>query len=141
MLQSWMGSDFTNDDLVKQSSVVEDYEHTLKNDTIIEGRKVFKIEMIPKPSAAVVWGKVLVYIEKEEFNQLLVKYYDDEDVLVNTLVLSDIKSMGGRIVPCHLEMIPADNPKQKTSIDYLELEFELDLKPSFFSMQNLKRIR
>ncbi|MBK5278198.1 MAG: outer membrane lipoprotein-sorting protein [Bacteroidia bacterium] len=141
MLQSWMGSDFTNDDLVKESSVVEDYSHTLKNDTLIDGRMAYQIELIPKPDAPVVWGKVLSFIDKKEFNQLLVRYYDEEGELVNTMVLSDIKSIGGRILPCRLEMIPAENAKQKTIIEYLELEFELNLKEDFFSMQNMKRVR
>ena len=76
MLQSWMGSDFTNDDLVKESSVVEDYHHTLKGDTTIKGVSCYKIELIPKTDASVVCGKVIAYIEKKEYNQLLEKYYD-----------------------------------------------------------------
>jgi outer membrane lipoprotein-sorting protein len=141
MLQSWMGSDFTNDDLVKESSVVEDYNHALKGDSVIEGRKVHKIEMIPKPNAPVVWGKVIAYIDKREYNQLLVKYYDEDEELINTLVLSEIKTMGGRSLPTKLEMIPADNPKQKTVIEYAALEFDIGLKEDFFSMQNMKRVR
>ncbi len=141
MLQSWMGSDFTNDDLVKESSMVEDYHHVLKGDSVIRGSEVYKIEMTAKPDAPVVWGKVVAYIDKKEFNQLLVKYYDEDDVLINTLVLSEIKPIGGRILPTKLEMIPADNPKQKTVIEYANLEFDLGLKEDFFSLQNMKRIR
>ncbi|MDH4089173.1 MAG: outer membrane lipoprotein-sorting protein [Cyclobacteriaceae bacterium] len=141
MLQSWMGSDFTNDDLVKESSVVEDYIHTLKQDTTIGGRVAYQIEMIPRPDAAVVWGKVTVFVDKAELNQLLVRYYDEDGSLVNTMVLSDIKPIGGRVLPCRLEMIPSDNPKQKTVIEYLDLEFDLNLEEDFFSMQNMKRVR
>lgn len=141
MLQSWMGSDFTNDDLVKESSVVNDYNQSLEGDSVINGMKVYKIKLIPKPEAAVVWGKVMAYIDKADFNQLLVKYFDEEGELVNTLVLSDIKNMDGRTLPTRLEMIPADNPKQKTVIEYLNLEFDIGLKEDFFSMQNMKRVR
>ncbi len=141
MLQSWMGSDFTNDDLVKQSSVVTDYRQTFEQDTVINGMECYKINMIPHEEAAVVWGKVLVYIEKEDFNQLLVKYYDEDGFLVNTMVLSNIKKMGDRTIPTHLEMIPADEPQNKTVIDYLQMEFDLEIKESFFSLQNMKRIR
>jgi len=141
MLQSWMGSDFTNDDLVKESSVVDDYTHTFRKDTVIDGRQAYQIEMIPKPEAAVVWGKVIVFVDKEELNQLLVRYFDEDGALVNTMVLSDIKPIGGRVLPCRLEMIPFDNPKQKTVMEYLELEFDLDIKEDFFSMQNMKRVR
>lgn len=141
MMQSWMGSDFTNDDLVKESSIVEDYNHTLKGDSVIQGREVYKIEMTAKPEAPVVWGKVIAYIDKKEYNQLLVKYYDEDGELINTLVLSDIKQIGGRTLPTKLEMIPSDNPKQKTVIEYQNLEFDIGLKEDFFSLQNLKRIR
>lgn len=141
MLQSWMGSDFTNDDLVKESSIVDDYTHTLEKDSAINGSPVYKIILTPKPDAPVVWGKIVCYVEKKEYNQLLVKYYDEDDYLVNTMVLSDIKNMGGRILPTRLEMIPADNPRQKTVIEYLNQEFNIGLKEDFFSMQNMKRVR
>ncbi len=141
MLQSWMGSDFTNDDLVKESSVVNDYTQTLEGDSIIHGMTVYKIVLIPKPDAPVVWGKVIAFIDKKEYNQLLVYYYDEEGELVNTMILSDIKNMGGRLLPTKLEMIPADNPNQRTIIEYQELEFDIGIDESFFSMQNMKRIR
>ena len=141
MLQSWMGSDFTNDDLVKESSIVNDYTHSLGKDSVIDGSSVYKVVLTPKPDAPVVWGKIVCYVEKKEFNQLLVKYFDEDDYLVSTMVLSDIRDMGGRILPTKLEMIPADNPKQKTVIEYLNQEFNIGLKEDFFSMQNMKRVR
>ena len=141
MLQSWMGSDFTNDDLVKESSVVTDYTHEFDQDSVISGTRVYKIILTPKPDAAVVWGKVICYIDKKEFNQLLVKYYDEDDILVNTLVLSNVRNLDGRMLPTRLEMIPAENPKQKTVIEYKSQEFNIGLKEDFFSMQNMKRVR
>jgi outer membrane lipoprotein-sorting protein len=141
MLQSWMGSDFTNDDLVKESSIVNDYNHSLGADTVINDLDCFKVILIPKPDAPVVWGKIIIYIDKTEYNQHLVYYYDEDNFLINTMVLSDIKNMGGRIIPTYLEMIPADEPQNKTVIEYLKMEFDLDLKQSFFSLQNMKRVR
>ena len=141
MLQSWMGSDFTNDDLVKESSIVNDYNHSLSADTVINNLDCFKVVLIAKPDAPVVWGKIIIYIDKTEYNQHLVYYYDEDDFLINTMVLSDIKSMGGRIIPTHLEMIPADEPDHKTVIEYLKMEFDLDLEQKFFSQQNMKRVR
>jgi len=141
MLQSWMGSDFTNDDLVKESSVVNDYDQRLGADTVINDITCYKVIMIPKPEAAVVWGKVIAFIEKKDFNELLVKYYDEDNILINTLVLSDIRRMGDRVIPTRLEMFPADDPGHKTVIEYSDLEFDLGLKESFFSMQKMKRVR
>ena len=141
MLQSWMGSDFTNDDLVKESSIVNDYEHILEGDSIINGMSVYKISMIPKSETAVVWGRVIVYIVKENYIQLLVKYYDEDDFLVNTMTLSNIQTMGGREIPTHMVMTPAEEPNNQTIIDYIEMEFDLDISESFFSLQNMKRVR
>lgn len=141
MLQSWMGSDFTNDDLVKESSIVNDYTHSLGADTVINKLDCFKVVLIPKPEAPVVWGKIIVYIDKTEYNQHLVYYYDEDNFLINTMVLSDIKTMGGRIIPTRLEMIPADEPQNKTVIEYFKMEFDLDLPQSFFSLQSMKRVR
>ena len=141
MLQSWMGSDFTNDDLVKESSIVNDYTHSLGADTVINELDCYKVILIPKPDAPVVWGKIVVYIDKTEFNQHLLYYYDEDGYLINTMVLSDIKTMGGRIIPTHLEMIPADEPQNKTVIEYFKMEFDLDLPQSYFSLQNMKRVR
>ena len=141
MLQSWMGSDFTNDDLVRESSIVRDYTHTLKGDTIIEDRDTWKIELIPNEDAAVVWGRIETYITKGDYLQMLVKYYDEDEYLINTMVMSDIRKIGGRILPTRMEMIPADNPKQRTVIIYKNIEFEIDIDSDFFSIQNMKRVR
>lgn len=141
MMQSWMGSDFTNDDLVRQSSIVTDYTHKLLGDTTLQSRSCWKIELTPKEDAPVVWGKVEAYIDKKDYLQLLIKYYDEDAYLVNTMILSDIKEMGGRSLPTHMEMIPADNPEQKTVIDYVARSFDAQQSEEFFSIQNLKRIR
>lgn len=141
MLQSWMGSDFTNDDLVRESSVVEDYTHALGPDSLIDGLPVYRIILTPKPAAPVVWGRIVAFIDKKEFNQHLVRYYDEDGILVNTLTLSDIRNIGGRILPTRMEMVPSENPRQKTVIEYQNLEFDIGIKEDFFSMQNMKRVR
>ncbi|MEQ9298315.1 MAG: outer membrane lipoprotein-sorting protein [Cyclobacteriaceae bacterium] len=141
MMQSWMGSDFTNDDLVNQSSIVVDYTHKLGGDTTIAGYDTWKITLYPKEEAAVVWGMLEMYITKEDYYQLLTKFYDEDEYLVNTMTMSDIKEVGDRTIPTRMEMIPAENPEQKTVIIYGDFEFDIDLQERFFSVQNLKTIR
>lgn len=141
MMQSWMGSDFTNDDLVKESSVVEDYEHEMLKDTVVAGYDAWKILLIPKEDAPVVWGKIEAYIDKGDYLQLLFKYYDEDGYLINTMELSEMKEMDGRLIPTVMEMIPAENPDQKTVITYKDIRFNEDIKPAFFSIQNMKRVR
>lgn len=141
MTQSWMGSDFTNDDLVKESSIVNDYDHVLKTDTVVNGYQAWKIDLIPKEDAAVVWGKIEAYVAKEEFIELLVRYYDEDGFLINTLILSNIREMDDRVIPTKMEMIPAENPDRKTVIEYRNIEFDVEITEDFFSMRNMKRIR
>lgn len=141
MLQSWMGSDFTNDDLVKESSIINDYTHVLVGDSIINDMEVYKIELTPKPDAAVVWGKIVTFIDKEEFNQHLVYYYDEDNFLINTMVMSDLKMMGGKLLPAKMEMIPTEEPENRTIIEYIDMQFDIGVTENFFSLQNTKRIR
>jgi len=141
MLQSWMGSDFTNDDLVRQSSIVEDYEHSIIGEETYEGYLCHKIELIPKPDAGVVWGKIIMLVSKEEYLQLKMDYYDEDDFLVKTMKGSKIKKLGGRIIPTYWEMIPEDEPGQKTVMEYNAIEFDKKIKQNFFSQQNMKRVR
>ncbi len=141
MTQSWMGSDFTNDDLVKESSIVNDYDHFIRGDTTITARDAWKIELIPKEGAPVVWGRILIYVSKADDIELLIKYYDEDDFLINTMILSDIREMGGRMIPAKLDMIPAENPEHRTVILYKDIQFDIGISEDFFSIQKMKRIR
>ena len=141
MMQSWMGSDFTNDDLVKQSSIVTDYVHAVIGVEMIEERECWIIEMIPKEEAAVVWGKVRIWIEKTEYLQLKVEFYDEDDYLVNTMFGKNIKMMGGRLLPSVLEIVPAEEEGKMTRIEQFDMVFDEPIDERFFSVQNMKRIR
>lgn len=141
MMQSWMGSDFKNDDLVRESSIVHDYEHSLASDTVINGYSAYKIVLTPHEFAPVVWGKIIAYIDQKDLLQLLTKYYDEDGYLINTLTFSEIKEMGGRIIPTTMEMVPTEEEGHKTIIEYKSMEFDLQIKDTFFSIQNAKRVR
>jgi outer membrane lipoprotein-sorting protein len=141
MSQSWMGTDFTNDDLVKESSVVDDYEHALVGEEMIGERQCFKIEMIPKEDAAVVWGKLITWIDQKDFLQLRVEFYDEFNELVNVMTGSEIKMIGGRLLPSKMEMVPADKEGHKTVIVYEDIIFDTPLKDDFFSIANMSRVQ
>lgn len=140
MMQSWMGSDFTNDDLVRQASVVDDYTHKILGSETLQDRDCYKIELKPKDNSAVVWGKVLLWIDKKDFMELKSEFYDEDNYLVNTMVGKNIKLLGGKILPSVMEVTPADNPGQKTVIEYLNLGFDKPIPDEFFSVQNMKRV-
>ncbi len=141
MMQSWMGSDFTNDDLVRESSLVKDYTHQLVGEEIINGFECYKAELIPLDDAPVVWGKVLMWISKVELHWLKAEFYDEDGYLVNTEILSDVKKMDDRVMPTRMEMIPADEEGNKTIIIFNDMKFNIKIDKSFFSQQNMKRIR
>ncbi len=140
MMQSWMGSDFTNDDLVRESSIVIDYVHNYLGEEDINGTSCWKLELNPKPEAPVVWGKIIVWIDKE-YNQLKVEYYDEDEYLVNIMNQSNIRKMDDREIPTHLEMIPADEEGKKTVINILSATFDDPIPENFFSQQNMQRVR
>jgi outer membrane lipoprotein-sorting protein len=141
MMQSWMGSDFTNDDLLKQSSIVKDYTHKILREEKSGGYDCYVIEFTPKPDAAVVWGKIIMWISKDKYLQMKAEYFDETDELMNTMTASKVKDVGDRFIPTHMEMVPADEPGNKTIFEYSDIKFNLPINESFFSKQNMKRVR
>ena len=141
MMQSWMGSDMTNDDLVKESSIVEDYDHQITGSETIEGYDCHIIELIPHEDAAVVWGKIVSWVSKEEYFTMKNEYYDENGYLINRETLSKIKNVGNRIMPTFFEMIPVDKEGHKTTMEFTTMEFDININDDFFSIQNMKRIR
>ena len=141
MMQSWMGSDFTNDDLVKQSSIVKDYTHKILGKEIIREQECYKIELIAKEDAPVSWGKIISWITVDGFNTWKNEYFDEEDYLINTENASDIQQMGDRTLPSKYEIIPQENPGNKTTLIFKNMVFNKVIKDSFFSIQNMKRIK
>lgn len=140
MSQSWMGTDFTNDDLVKESSLVKDYVHRFIGDTLIDGRPCYKIESIPKPTTAVVWSKLLVCIDKKDYLELYTEFYDENGELINLMRANNIKMMDGRLIPTHFEMIPMDKKNQKTELIYNNILFNRPIDSKQFTIENMKRI-
>ncbi len=141
MSQSWMGSDFTNDDLVKMNSYVNQYTHKIIGEEVVESLNCYKLELIPKPDAPVVWGKVLAWISKEEFYQIKLEFYDEDDVLINRQESSDIRQFSDRKLPAKMVMTPVDEPGNQTIIEIFDNEFNIDIDESFFSQQNMKKVR
>ncbi len=142
MMQSWMGSDFTNNDLMKQNSIVTDYKHTFAGSEKLEGYNCAVINLDPLPNAAVVWGKIKMWIIKKNLITLKVEYFDTHGKLVKTETASQIKILGGRLLPSHLEMISNTKKGHKTIIDILHQEFNVKgIKQNFFSIQNMRNIR
>ena len=140
MGQSWMGSDFTNDDMVRQSSIVADYTHKIIAEEQVGEFNCWKIELTPKPNAAVVWGKIITWIDKN-YNIIKTQYYDEDNILVQTMENFDFKTFGDRQMPSRMEMTPADKKGQKTVVIVSKAQYNQQINDNFFSQQNLKTIK
>jgi outer membrane lipoprotein-sorting protein len=141
MSQGWMGSDYTNDDILKESSVVTDYTHEIVGEETIEGRLCYKIKMVAKENAGVVWGHQVRWIDKKDLLVLKAELYDEDGYLVRTELGSEINVMDGRVIPTRLELIPAEEKGNKTIVEIKDIKFNVSIEDSFFSQQNMKRLR
>ena len=141
MSQGWMGSDYTNDDILKESSVVNDYDHSIIGEEELDGRMCYKIKLVAKEDAAVIWGHQIRWIDKKDFLFLKSELYDEDAYLVRTETGSEIKIMDDRLIPTRIELIPTEEEDQMTIIEIKEIEFNAPIEESFFSQQNMKRVR
>ncbi|MBO73499.1 MAG: outer membrane lipoprotein-sorting protein [Flavobacteriales bacterium] len=141
MSQSWMGTDLTNDDLVKESSKVEDFKYKLLKDTVIDSLLCYQIELTPNEGTNIIWGKIKVYIDKKDFITLRNENYDEDGELVNVLKASEIKIMSGIKIATKLEMIPMNKKDSKTIMKIDKLDTNQQLNASFFTKQNMQRIK
>jgi outer membrane lipoprotein-sorting protein len=139
MMASWMGSHFTNDDLVKESRLIRDYFITISFEGERNGVAVYEFTLAPKPDAAVVWGKVILEVRQADLMPTWQRYEDEHGVLVRELTFSEYKMMGGRLVPTRMEMRPADKLGERTVVVYDELTFDAPLSDDTFSLRNLER--
>jgi outer membrane lipoprotein-sorting protein len=137
LLASWMGSDFTNDDVLKASSMSDDYSHKFGKDDEINGEMLKVIENNAKTDSKVMWPKIVTYASKKDCLPRVYRYYDKQNKLRRTLAFSEIKSFDGHKIPTHWEMVPEDDKTKKTIIDYKTVKFNTSFKSNHFSQKNL----
>jgi hypothetical protein len=138
MSASWMGSHFTNDDLVKESRFTQDYDFKIAHEGTRNGEEVVELACIPKPNAPVVWGKVEVVVRRKDYLPVLMRYYDEEFQLVRTMTFSNFKEMSGRYLPTVMLLVPEDKPSEKTQVSYDDIRFDVPLSDEVFSLRNLQ---
>ena len=141
MMQSWMGTDLKNDDMVKQSSIVTDYNHKLVGTEIVDGLECYKLELTAKEDASVVWGKILMWVDTKDFLQLKSEFYDEDEFLVNKIHATNIKMFGDRKLPSMIEFTTVDEPDNKTVLEYLNIVFDKDIPDAYFTTRYMKRLK
>ena len=140
MMGSWMGSHFTNDDLVKESRMEDDYDPSISFEGERDGMKIIEFTLTPKPDAPVVWGKIVAVVLADGYIPLKYYYYDEDMNIARTFIFSKVEQLAGRPRPKVMKVIPADKPKEYTEITYEELELGIPIDDDFFSIANLKRM-
>ena len=139
MLGSWMGSHFTNDDLVKESRLADDYTAAVTFEGERDSVAVIELTLTPRADAAVTWGKIVTVVRAEDTNPIQTVYYDEDGAPARTMKFTRIASLGGKTLPTVLEMVPADKPGEFTRLTYKELELGIEIPDSRFSLRSLKR--
>ncbi len=139
MMGSWMGSHFTNDDLVKESRLEDDYDFELVQKTAEDGALLYEITLLPKQEAAVVWGKIVITVQADDLVPVLEEFYDEDGELVRRMTFGNVTVLQDRTVPLTLKIVPVDKPEEYTEIIYEKLLFDIPIEDDFFSLQNLKR--
>ncbi|MGD0337523.1 MAG: outer membrane lipoprotein-sorting protein [Bacteroidota bacterium] len=139
MLQSWNGSDFTNDDLVRESNLNEDYEQKITGQDDVQGERCWKIELLPRPTAPVVWGRLLYWVRQADYLPATVEYYDEKGKLMRSMVYSDFKIMGGRKLPSRWEMVNKVKPGHSTTFELVDVTFDIPISNKIFSFRELER--
>jgi outer membrane lipoprotein-sorting protein len=140
MMSSWMGSDFTNDDLVKENTLRDDYKAILSNG---ENLKEYFITLTPKEKTVSIWGKIELYIDKKSLTPLRQIYYDEKNVKIRTMTFSDLQKKGQRLIPLTMTLTPHTKEKEghTTIIKYLKINFNPKIEDSIFTRRNLQKRR
>ena len=139
MLQSWNGSDFTNDDLVRESNLSKDYYQKIMGEEKVSGEETWKIQLIPKPDAPVVWGKLYYWVKKKNFLPSVVQYFDEKGNMIRYLVYSDVKNFHGKVIPSRWEMHNKKKEDHSTTIILKDIEFDVNIPVRIFSFRELER--
>ncbi len=139
MAEAWMGSDLTNDDLVKEASLSEDYDPQILR-TERAGKKTrYVLELKPKPGAPVVWGKIVISILLPGYIPEWAEYYDERGRLVRKITYSQVKRLGGRLLPTRMEVVPVDKEGYKTILFIKSIKFNIKIPPERFEVSNMPR--
>jgi outer membrane lipoprotein-sorting protein len=135
---NWMGSHFTNDDLMRESSYDEDYKGTVEAGER-EGQKIWRLILEPKPNAPVVYSKLVFEVTRRHWVPLRTEYYDEGEV-IRTMTYSKVEKVDGKRIPMVMTLKPADADDEMTRVTYEELEFDIEIDDRMFSRRGLRRV-
>ena len=136
---SWMGSHFSNDDLVKQNRMSEDFKFEISFRGEREGKSVVEVTCIPNEDAVIVWGKIVVNADAKTLDPFRIEYFDEDLALARTMKFTEPKVFGQRTVPSVIRVVPAEAPSEYTEVRYHDVDFDATVADSMFTKRALKR--
>ena len=137
MMSSWMGSDFTNDDLVKEFSLFEDYRYETATVEDPDPDLIY-INCIPREDLPIVWGNIIIAARRSDHIPIWQRYYDEKGELMRVMEYSEVREFDGRRLPSVMAMVPQNKEGHKTIMRYTSLSFNIDLGDDVFSLRNLR---
>ena len=140
MMGSWMGSDFTNDDLVKESSMLDDYTYERITPADAQPDHLY-IQLLPKEDSPIVWGKLIVAIRASDRVPVWQHFYDETGRLTRVMNFKEIKAFDGKTIPSVMEMIPQNKEGHKTVVRFVDAAFDKQIDEKVFTRRNLQRRR
>jgi outer membrane lipoprotein-sorting protein len=138
MMGSWMGSHFTNDDLVKNSRLIRDYDIDVSFEGARDGAQVYEFSLTPKPDAPVVWGRVVYLVRQADLLPVWARFYAEDGALKSTIAFTDAATLDGHLVPTRMRITPQDKPGEFTEMRYVSLDFDVEIPPKLFSLGSLR---
>ena len=138
MLSSWMGTDFTNDDLVKESSLYDDFEARV--DRRSESPAGWWLRLDARPGVVGRWARIDLLVSDERL-PVEERHYDRKGRLARTMTFDEVRPLGGRRLPARVMLVPTDAEGQRTEMRYLEVVFDVKVPDDTFSLSRLERGR
>jgi outer membrane lipoprotein-sorting protein len=137
---SWLGSDFTNDDLLKGNSLTDDFNVAISGIEKIAGGDAWRAVLDPKPTAVVVWGRIEMLIDRRNCLPVEEQFFDEDGKPARQMRFSDFRQIGWRQFPAKMTVVPAEKGRE-TSITYSEIQFDVDIPADTFSLDRLRQGR
>jgi hypothetical protein len=138
MMGSWMGSHFTNDDLVKNSRLIRDYDIAVSFEGPRDGADVYEFTLTPKPDAPVVWGRVVYLVRQADLLPVWARFHAEDGALKSTIAFTDVATLDGHLVPTRMRITPQDKPGEFTEMRYISLDFDVEIPSKLFSLSSLR---
>lgn len=140
MMGSWMGSDFTNDDLVRESSMLDDYTYQFVTPEDASSDHLH-VQLMPKEDSPIVWGKIVAAVQSSDYLPVWQRFYDEKGNLMRVMNFKEIRTFSGKTVPSVIEMIPQNKDGHKTVVRWSDATYDADIDDKIFTRRNLQRRR